>query len=531
VPHPSTSFRPRRVAGFVALLGVMAALSAAAVMLMGGLQARSGDLARHNVPQLDAVGRIRADVAGYRLLQLREADAAGPARSAETERRLGVTAAEIDRLLEEYRDRVHPAERGDADAVIARWDRLRGAGPAEAEARFAEVEAALLTAGREERAEAEATLAAGQRHYQRSRIAFLAGVAVAILASAALGLWLLVVRPMRRAAAAERFRQRLGRAVEMADSEAEALGVVEKALAPASAAHPAELLLADSSQSHLRQAVAVGGGGAGPGCPVDSPRACVAVRRGQAVTFPSSESLDACPKLGGRPGGPCSAVCVPVTVLGRAIGVLHATGADGEPATEPMRTRLEAVADLAGSRLGVIRAMSQSQLQASTDPLTGLFNRRSLEDRVQDLRREGVPFIVAMGDLDRFKRLNDTFGHETGDRALRLFARCLAETVRAQDVVARYGGEEFVVVMPRCSAAEAAEVIDRVRARLAEVLSTAETPAFTVSFGVAESAPQQDLNDTLQAADAALLEAKRSGRDRTLIASGIGRIGTGGAAA
>lgn len=101
---------------------------------------------------------------------------------------------------------------------------------------------------------------------------------------------------------------------------------------------------------------------------------------------------------------------------------------------------LEITGAQTGSRLGVIRAMGQSQLQASTDPLTGLLNRRSLEDRVLDLRRDHVLFVVAMADLDHFKLLNDAHGHETGDRALRIFTRTMEETVRTQDIVARRRG-------------------------------------------------------------------------------------------
>jgi diguanylate cyclase (GGDEF)-like protein len=126
-----------------------------------------------------------------------------------------------------------------------------------------------------------------------------------------------------------------------------------------------------------------------------------------------------------------------------------------------------------------------------------------------------------MADLDHFKALNDSFGHETGDRALRLFARTMADTVRVQDIVARHGGEEFVIIFPRCSAREAAEVVDRVRAGLRVALVTGEVPEFTCSIGVADAGPDESFHDVLRAADEALMGAKRSGRDRVLIASSI----------
>ncbi len=90
-----------------------------------------------------------------------------------------------------------------------------------------------------------------------------------------------------------------------------------------------------------------------------------------------------------------------------------------------------------------------------------------------------------------------------------------------QDVVARHGGEEFVVVFPRCSAHEAGDVLERLRAGLRSALLTAELPEFTFSAGVAEAAPEEPFHDVLRAADEALLGAKRSGRDRVLIASSI----------
>ena len=91
----------------------------------------------------------------------------------------------------------------------------------------------------------------------------------------------------------------------------------------------------------------------------------------------------------------------------------------------------------------MLRAFSKSEVQAHTDPLTGLMNRRSLEVQVRALTEEDRPYIVAYGDLDHFKQLNDVYGHDAGDRALRLFAR-VAHSLRP-NTSARYGGEEFVV--------------------------------------------------------------------------------------
>lgn len=535
----ASGLSPRLLLGFGAVLVVIGVLGGLALSLMGDLSARAERVATENIPELLVTGKIRTALQEYRQLQLRLIVESSEGRREGTradliraEVDIAALFAEFDRTVAEDDERATGAELRVAwEAYVARTGPSAGApgrgatavaaitGPARVA--FDGIDARLRALQLDEEAQAVATHDAGQDEYRAAQITFASAVAGGILGIGGLGLWLLVVRPLRRAGADQAFRRRFQDALEMADDEDEALSTLARSLDAAHPGVPSELLLADSSQAHLHRAVLAGPDPAGPGCPVDAPHGCAAVRRGQTTVFGSSEEVGACPKLRGRPAGACSAICTPVTVLGRTIGVLHATGPVDHPPAGSTRDALESAAGQIGSRLGVIRAMAQSQLQASTDPLTGLLNRRSLEDRVQDLRRARVPFAVAMVDLDHFKRLNDSFGHETGDRALRLFARTAAETVRVQDIVARHGGEEFVIVFPRCSGREAAEVLERVRAGLRAALDGAELPGFTCSAGVAEAGPQEAFHDALRAADEALMSAKSSGRDRILIASPI----------
>ena len=313
-----------------------------------------------------------------------------------------------------------------------------------------------------------------------------------------------------------RFLRHVQTAFDMAEHEEELFEVAGIALQEASD-HPGEILVADSSNAHLQRLV-VSDGHDAPGCGVTTPHDCPAVRSGQLLQFSDPNGLESCPRLRERRlGDDHIAVCVPVNVLGAPSAVLHAIRdaadvPDDELAAEA--AALEGVAVRFGARLGMMRAMSQSQLQADTDPLTGLLNRRAMENQVREMRTAHDSFSVAMADLDHFKDLNDTFGHDTGDRALRLFARVMRSSVREVDVVARYGGEEFVMVLPGADVTRAAPVMHRLQERLAEALADAQLPPFTVSVGLVDSTSDDDLSELIKLADHALMQAKSDGRDR-----------------
>ena len=167
--------------------------------------------------------------------------------------------------------------------------------------------------------------------------------------------------------------------------------------------------------------------------------------------------------------------------------MLHAVDAPNElPDVEQVHS-LETLSRLVGARLGLLRAMHRTSLQAATDALTGLANRRTLEEAVRELFEQGQDFSLAVVDLDNFKLLNDTHGHEAGDRALRLFSRTMRDAVRPNDLVARYGGEEFLIVLRGASIIDAMHALERVRRRLAERLTAGTTPVFTASFGLVHS--------------------------------------------
>jgi diguanylate cyclase (GGDEF)-like protein len=322
-----------------------------------------------------------------------------------------------------------------------------------------------------------------------------------------------LIARLRADAERDAFGTQLVEALEMSDTEPETHRVIARAMGAVAPDRPMELLLADSSRANLERAAQHPTEGA-PGCGVESPFSCVAVRRGNPVSFENSDALNACPRLRGRPQGAISAVCVPVSFMGRSLGVLHAAGpANQLPSSEQIK-HLTTLGIQAGSRIGTVRAFERTQHQASTDALTGLANRRTLADVANTLLSSQSNFAFVMIDLDHFKRLNDTFGHEAGDNALRTFSEALRQVFRAEDHPARWGGEEFAVIVTGVTAEQAGNVVDRLRARLAELLLATGGNPFTASFGIADTSMARQLDQLVRIADDALYQAKETGRDK-----------------
>ncbi len=312
------------------------------------------------------------------------------------------------------------------------------------------------------------------------------------------------------------FAAELQTALELTDTEDEAYDVLARALRQQLPDARVQLLLADNSNAHLRAALEQGI--ADSGCPIESPQKCAAVRRGQTLRFEDSERLAACPKLRDRPGGSCSAVCTPVSVMGRAVGVIHSVSPPSGLLSADKIAIVETLATVIGTRVGMLRSLDRTRLQAETDPLTGLLNRRAFEEAATQLLLEEGSHALVMLDLDHFKRLNDQHGHVAGDRALQLFAQTLSRSVRDRDLVCRYGGEEFCLLLPDCGMNGAGGLLDRMRRELSGAIERSGGPVFTLSGGVSLTPTHgTTLPELHDAADAALYEAKRTGRDRWVL--------------
>jgi len=182
---------------------------------------------------------------------------------------------------------------------------------------------------------------------------------------------------------------------------------------------------------------------------------------------------------------------------------------------------LKMVENLTGLIEKTKREKSLYETMALTDPLTGLYNRRMFMElakkELSRAQRYGEPLSLVLLDIDHFKKINDTYGHDAGDLAIRHVAEILRKNLRSADVVARWGGEEFVILLPKTELEEAVKVAEKLR-RLVEgdllKLPDGKTVRLTFSAGVSTFREGESLDQLLKEADEALYEAKRKGRNR-----------------
>jgi len=267
-----------------------------------------------------------------------------------------------------------------------------------------------------------------------------------------------------------------------------------------------------------------------------SPDSCWGLRRGRMHVTPGGNGSLVCKNIGCVVSHDC--ICIPMTTQGEIIGVIHFEDAATEQdADGTVGAHFDAKCKLAVAMtehvaLAVtnLRLRETLRNQSIRDPLTGLYNRRYMEEtlarEISLADRKGTSFGVIMIDLDHFKNFNDTQGHDAGDTLLREFGVFILRHIREYDVACRYGGEEFTCILPDASLENAMDRADELRSKLMSLhVEHLGRPLerVTMSVGVAVY-PAHGVSGAplIKAADEALYRAKKEGRNRVIAASGGG---------
>lgn len=190
-----------------------------------------------------------------------------------------------------------------------------------------------------------------------------------------------------------------------------------------------------------------------------------------------------------------------------------------------LRARVEAGRRIVEMQTALLESRGALAYQATHDSLTGLLNRRAILDELyKELTRAtryGDKLVVGMCDVDHFKAINDTYGHQTGDDVLGDLARILSGSLREYDAVGRMGGEEFLVIAPLKAGTDSLSTFERLRQQIAgsRISTRSGELSITISIGVADATAMSTVDQLLSAADAALYRAKAQGRNRVALAN------------
>jgi diguanylate cyclase (GGDEF)-like protein/PAS domain S-box-containing protein len=260
-----------------------------------------------------------------------------------------------------------------------------------------------------------------------------------------------------------------------------------------------------------------------------SPEECKAIQSGQVCRVEPGPSGSDCAHRIVPSGEDISYVCIPLISQGETIGVIHLCG-EREKGADVLPEMNQQLAIMAADHITLALAnltlRETLRVQSIRDSLTGLFNRRYLDESLRSelarTKRRGTLLGVIMLDVDRFKQINDTFGHEAGDTLLQGLGRWLQANIRAGDISCRYGGDEFVLILPDASleatTQRAQQICEGIRALTIEHQGRS-MGAVSVSIGVAGFPLHGETRDALLAAvDAALYKAKEQGRNTVVVA-------------
>jgi diguanylate cyclase (GGDEF)-like protein/PAS domain S-box-containing protein len=260
-----------------------------------------------------------------------------------------------------------------------------------------------------------------------------------------------------------------------------------------------------------------------------SPDDCWAMRRGRSHYWDKNDAAVHCTHFGADHRS--ASLCLPLMAQGETLGIICLGAEADESMKAPVAIgKLDAhlavsLAEQAATSFANIKLRERLLAEATRDPLTGLFNRRYLDDflerELSNAIRKSRPIGVVMMDIDRFKEFNDAFGHDTGDAVLKALGDHLMKFIRRGDLACRYGGEEFTLVLPDALLEDTRRRAEELRASVQQLViayGNRTMRRVTLSLGVAAYPEQGSTpSELLRAADAALLRAKEEGRDRVLV--------------
>jgi len=307
--------------------------------------------------------------------------------------------------------------------------------------------------------------------------------------------------------------------LELAESVDESAGIIASYLPRLLPQLSGSLYLYNNSRDILERKAGWGGFEGEPD--IIEALDCWALRRGSPHLFAGGDGL-ACRHAA---DAQVDRLCLPLVTQGDVIGCITVTGQELARKEENQRAWIGQVAEQLGLALSNVKLRVSLRQQSIIDPLTQLYNRRYLDEvlkrELARSSRSGTPLSVLVLDLDHFKRINDTYGHEGGDAILRKVAQALRENIRSGDVACRMGGEEMIVLLPECDTENAIKRADALRLVIAagDVLHNGQRIGATASIGVASYPAHGHNTQTLvHAADLALYEAKHEGRNCVRVA-------------
>lgn len=297
------------------------------------------------------------------------------------------------------------------------------------------------------------------------------------------------------------FDRQLDRAIERADTEPAVYELAGRALASVPPVAPGELLVLGGKRQLLVQVAEAGPDDEGPGCPAAEASQCEAMRRNRTMRWRSSDDLDACPHLADRDMVPCSAVCIPIRILGEPIGVLHRTAPLEAPLGDLEVSYLEAIGSRVESRLSVLRLAPEREESADTD---GVLSAAAIERRMAALLCSLTRFTAVRCDAEHLEDYEARYGEEATQTAMRTFERAAQRVIRPDDSLGRLSEDARLLVFPELPASDAQRVLGRLSEELALQLNAAGLAPLTVGFGIVPAEPGTSVELLLDQLDAAV---------------------------